>query len=430
MADDEGIIRWSPPYLKSIAFIYDDDIDVSRAEALADELAKAGLVFPYRGGKSQQRLAWIVNFRKHQRIDKPQASKLPFPSLQNTQVQAAYAQRDGWICALCGGRIPMAIYNDTAREICGHSVEHINPRIKGGTDAPSNIRSVHNACSKSRRDRDKFVVPQRLTEILAKLESGEIPCRFAEQTHSENHSKNSSATNSENHSKNSSATNSETEWNGMDQEKERIDPSSSSARAREELDQSPEDDSSSGDESAPEPEAEVPPDPPPALGAPTTRVVADTFDEFMRWAFDEWNRVAVPAGLPPVKGHHSFAFREQNAIMRNVPDFDGNVDQQREYVSQVIIACATSDWCRGLVEHDGSFPWSFLHAFEDPKRTSDLLNGRFVQRQRPARKREQEPRTVAEKLKAKAKRAAAKALAQAPPEIELTPIGDGYGREQ
>ncbi|HUY08421.1 MAG TPA: hypothetical protein VMW80_03090 [Candidatus Dormibacteraeota bacterium] len=73
MADDEGRLRWTPAYLKASAFMYDEGIDVA---ALMREL-EAGPIRAYDA--SGERLAVIVNFRKHQVINKPSASKLRTP---------------------------------------------------------------------------------------------------------------------------------------------------------------------------------------------------------------------------------------------------------------------------------------------------------------------------------------------------------------
>lgn len=142
LADDEGLLRWTAVYLKSQAFMYDDDLGVEDVEALMGELAGAGLVFPYQGGATKQRLAFIVHFRRHQKVNRPQPSKLPPPSLQNRQVRLMYARRDGWHCHLCGIGI-----NPKRAE---PSPDHVIPRVEGGSDYPSNIRTAHLRCNMSR----------------------------------------------------------------------------------------------------------------------------------------------------------------------------------------------------------------------------------------------------------------------------------------
>jgi hypothetical protein len=142
LADDEGLLRWTSVYLKSQAFMYDDDLSVEDVEQLMRQLVNAELVFPYKGGAAQQRLAFVVHFRRHQKPNRPQPSKLPAPSLQNRQVRLMYGRRDGWECHLCGYRIDLAKSDP--------SPDHVTPRVEGGSDYPSNIRASHEWCNKRR----------------------------------------------------------------------------------------------------------------------------------------------------------------------------------------------------------------------------------------------------------------------------------------
>ncbi len=169
MADDEGILRWTPAYIKAQAFMYDDDLTIGDVGKLMQCLSDAGLVFPYVGGVARQQMAVVVNFRKHQRINRPQKSKLVPPSLGNWQVRAMYARRDGWICQLCGGGIPELPVSNDSHNL---SIDHIRPVSAGGTDHPSNVRATHQACNKSRRDTpegEEFIPPRSLAGLEASL---------------------------------------------------------------------------------------------------------------------------------------------------------------------------------------------------------------------------------------------------------------------
>ncbi|MFE4420380.1 HNH endonuclease [Streptomyces sp. NPDC056817] len=165
MADDEGILRWTPAYIKAQAFIYDDDLSLKHVEELMTMLTDAGMVFPYIGGVARQQMAVVVNFRKHQKINRPQKSKLPAPPLQNYKVRDMYARRDGWTCQLCGLSIPrLPVVND-AHNL---SIDHIRPQSAGGTDHPSNVRAAHQACTHGRRvtpEGEEFIPPQSLAGI-------------------------------------------------------------------------------------------------------------------------------------------------------------------------------------------------------------------------------------------------------------------------
>jgi hypothetical protein len=110
-------------------------------------------------------MAVVVNFRKHQRINRPQKSKLPPPSIGAWQAREMYARRDGWTCQLCGGEIPQRlVVNDDHNLV----IDHIRPVAAGGTDHPSNVRAAHQVCERSRRgcpDDEGFVPPAGLAGL-------------------------------------------------------------------------------------------------------------------------------------------------------------------------------------------------------------------------------------------------------------------------
>lgn len=165
MADDEGILRWTPAYIKAQAFMYDDDLTIGDVGKLMQCLTDTGLVFPYIGGAARQQMALVVNFRKHQRINRPQKSKLPPPSTGAWQVREMYARRDGWMCQLCGGEIPRRIVSVDAHNL---AIDYVRPVSAGGTDHPSNVRAAHQACARSRRggpDGEEFIPPAELAGI-------------------------------------------------------------------------------------------------------------------------------------------------------------------------------------------------------------------------------------------------------------------------
>ncbi|MYX67296.1 5-methylcytosine-specific restriction endonuclease McrA [Streptomyces sp. KhCrAH-43] len=165
MADDEGILRWTPAYIKAQAFMYDDDLSPKDVDQLMQCLTDTGMVFPYVGGVAKQQMAVVVNFRKHQRINRPQKSKLPPPSLGTWQVREMYARRDGWTCQLCGSEIPRRIVRNDDHNL---AIDHIRPVAAGGSDHPSNVRSVHQACGRSRyavQDGEEFIPPTALVGL-------------------------------------------------------------------------------------------------------------------------------------------------------------------------------------------------------------------------------------------------------------------------
>lgn len=149
LADDEGLLRWNAAYLKSSAFMYDDDLLTESVSELMNELINAEIIFPYRGGKLNATYGWIVTFHEHQKINRPTPSKLPAPSLQNQAVREMYAKRDGFICQISGETIE-SVNERHAGDKRSLSLDHIKPRSKGGTDYPSNIRATTQSANKGR----------------------------------------------------------------------------------------------------------------------------------------------------------------------------------------------------------------------------------------------------------------------------------------
>jgi hypothetical protein len=180
LADDEGLLRWTPEYVKASLFKYDDDVTTDVARDLMTTLEKSGQLFPYIGGRAGDRLAFVVNFRRHQKINRPQPAKLPVPSLQSRKVVEMYARRDRWTCHLCNGPIPERPVTPTTdsydprfvdTDAVRASPDHLKPKILGGTDEPSNIRASHAGCNKARGHRpiDQFRQPPLVAATLAEI---------------------------------------------------------------------------------------------------------------------------------------------------------------------------------------------------------------------------------------------------------------------
>jgi hypothetical protein len=73
-SDDEGRLRGSPVYLKSVLFPY-DDIDMAGE---LTSLSNHGVIIKY--SVRQQSYLFLPNFGRHQRINRPSASRLPDPA--------------------------------------------------------------------------------------------------------------------------------------------------------------------------------------------------------------------------------------------------------------------------------------------------------------------------------------------------------------
>lgn len=79
-ADDEGRIRWTAASLKSKIFPYDEDLTIADVQGMMDELEAVGRVRSYViSGAVSQTFAVVVNFARHQVINRPRPSSLPAP---------------------------------------------------------------------------------------------------------------------------------------------------------------------------------------------------------------------------------------------------------------------------------------------------------------------------------------------------------------
>tara|TARA_Y100000034_G_scaffold64476_1_gene78000 strand:- start:1628 stop:2740 length:1113 start_codon:yes stop_codon:yes gene_type:complete len=150
LADDEGLLKWNAAFLRAQVFMY-DDLTIGDMGGLMQELQDSGIVLTYKDAK-QQVYGWVINFRKHQKIDRPQKAKHPLPSLQNKSVAQAYYRRDGGVCHICEKEIDFPGGPDQTKSEC-LSLDHIKPQSKGGDHSPSNIKIAHFGCNASKRDK-------------------------------------------------------------------------------------------------------------------------------------------------------------------------------------------------------------------------------------------------------------------------------------
>lgn len=149
-ADDEGLIRWAPDYLKGAVFRYDQDITAEDVAEWMREIEDAGFTYVYSTSRARQRIGFIVNFRKHQRIDKPQIAKMPVPNWRDPAVVMVYARRDGFVCRHCNDAVNEQFSADPALRRYDPVCERVKSPAErpSGPDDPSNIAVVHVMCAK------------------------------------------------------------------------------------------------------------------------------------------------------------------------------------------------------------------------------------------------------------------------------------------
>jgi hypothetical protein len=76
-ADDEGRLNGHPALVRSLIFPYDHHITPDDLDEWLNILARLNLILRYE--VDQQKYILVVNFKKHQTINRPQPSKLPAP---------------------------------------------------------------------------------------------------------------------------------------------------------------------------------------------------------------------------------------------------------------------------------------------------------------------------------------------------------------
>lgn len=153
-ADDEGLIKANPLYLKASVFPYDSEISVDDIQKALEKFQELDLVFLYI--KNTQHFAWIIKFRVHQRIDKPQKPHNPPPKIDD-RFRLAVFKRDSFICHICGGFTDLDACDITPPRVTHEpnfpSIDHLKPKAQGGTNYPSNLKCACISCNKGKRDR-------------------------------------------------------------------------------------------------------------------------------------------------------------------------------------------------------------------------------------------------------------------------------------
>lgn len=153
-ADDEGLIKAHPSFLKANIFPYDDSLKPESIDKALGNLESKGIVYRYTN--NNQKYIWIIKFRVYQRIDKPQKPMNPLPSIQNSGFAKVLFKRDNYICHLCKAEVSMAASLNEV-DSSAPSIDHIVPKSKGGSNAPSNLATACISCNKRRGNTDLII---------------------------------------------------------------------------------------------------------------------------------------------------------------------------------------------------------------------------------------------------------------------------------
>jgi uncharacterized phage protein (TIGR02220 family) len=156
-ADDEGLIKANPLFLKASIFPYDSKMTPKKIENILRTFQERSLVYLYE--RNKQHYAWIIKFRVYQRIDKPQKPNNPAPNISLEHYRQAIMGRDQYVCHICGEITDDSNYTSngpgsTMRYGKNYpSIDHIRPKSKGGNDYPNNLKCACLSCNKGRKDR-------------------------------------------------------------------------------------------------------------------------------------------------------------------------------------------------------------------------------------------------------------------------------------
>lgn len=167
IADDEGKLNGDLSYLLSTIYPYGNCSKIRLRNSL-EELKESCLIIPYSVKKFQYIL--IPNFNKHQRIDKPQTSKIPDPVWDSIPVKEYFFNYQNGICPDCNGEMELLFdeknapnsYDFTKTLDEDGSNNELNPKLltiygiepesKGGSHNILNLRALCVACSKKKQE--------------------------------------------------------------------------------------------------------------------------------------------------------------------------------------------------------------------------------------------------------------------------------------
>ena len=87
------------------------------------------------------------------------------PGRVRRELTAQIAERDGWVCQLCG--LPISHYPLRRRDQL--TADHIIPESRGGVSTIENLRAAHWGCNSARGNKmaRRIIIYDRLREVLS-----------------------------------------------------------------------------------------------------------------------------------------------------------------------------------------------------------------------------------------------------------------------
>ena len=137
-ADDEGYIRWNPEYINSSIFIY-DKLSKNKIKSFMKELENLKIVEVFET-KSQFFVAKIKNFKKHQKISHPQATKFDIDFETKNESEVLKNQQE--IKNNSGNNFRNGSGNDSGNDSALKEVKEKLKEVKGKEDKEKGKESV------------------------------------------------------------------------------------------------------------------------------------------------------------------------------------------------------------------------------------------------------------------------------------------------
>jgi hypothetical protein len=81
LADDEGILKATPAFIKGQIFAYDEDLSIADVRAWLDALVSCKMLVPFE--HNSEKFFLIRTFKSHQKINRPTPSKIPKNVIEN-----------------------------------------------------------------------------------------------------------------------------------------------------------------------------------------------------------------------------------------------------------------------------------------------------------------------------------------------------------
>ena len=136
-SDDEGVIKGSPDWIRSKVFGNRPKVKTPKVIKLLKELENILTIFPF--SFKNERYYLLVNLRRHQRIDKPQESRLPENVISEVKVKFQEYSKNVLACIVKDSKI---FVKEREEATPPNDFENLNSENKEKNSPPSPPQKV------------------------------------------------------------------------------------------------------------------------------------------------------------------------------------------------------------------------------------------------------------------------------------------------